>query len=720
MGYPLSHRTGRTLSEGSDHPLGATVVPDGVNFAVYSRNAREMFLLLFDRADGDPTDVIRMENRTRFIWHALVRGLSAGQLYAFKARGDYDPARGLRFNENKLLADPYARAFTGPFRNVDNLLLAYDPGSNGLDLAPDPRDNTRIVPKCIVAEDRFDWQGVPSPGLPLERLVIYETHVKGFTADPASGVAHPGSYLGFAEKIPYLKSLGVNAVELLPVHAHYTEDFLLAKGLTNYWGYNTSGFFAPEAGYGTGRFPGCEVDEFKTLVRELHRAGIEVILDVVYNHTSEGSELGPTMSLRGLDNTAYYALTGPLHQSRRYYMNTTGCGNALDLSSPPALRLVMDSLRYWVEVMRVDGFRFDLASVLAREDGRYRNSSSFFDAASQDPVLCRVKLIAEPWDLGTYEVGNFPVDWSEWNGRFRDTVRRFVKGDPGQLPDLGRRLTGSADLYGDDGRSAYNSINFVTCHDGFTLGDLVSFNGKHNEANLEGNRDGNDDNASWNCGAEGDTDDAAVLELRRRLARNHACCLMLAAGTPMILSGDECLRSQRGNNNAYCQDNPLGWFRWDDVTRNADFLDFFRKLIALTRRYPILQRRKFLLGADLDADGVPDIAWFGNSLDRPAWGDPEARTLAWRLEGSEAGGGSGGAYQLFVAMNADWRAQQVALPEPPGGTRWRRVIDTALPAGADFAAEGEEVAIDPPGGYLVSPRATVLLVARKDPRDARY
>jgi glycogen operon protein len=711
MGNPLSHRTGRRLSEGRDWPLGATATPDGVNFAVFSRNAREMFLLLFDRQDGDPTDVIRVEGCTRFIHHVFVHGVRPGQLYGFKARGDYDPAFGFRFNDQKLLADPYARALTGPFRNVDNLLLSYDPGSAGRDLVPDSRDNARVAPKSIVVEDRFDWQGVSAPGHPLDRLVIYEAHVKGFTADPASGVAHPGSYLGLVEKIPYLASLGINAVELLPVHAHYSEDFLLSKGLTNYWGYNTSGFFAPEASYGTGRAPGCEVDEFKTMVRELHRAGIEVILDVVYNHTCEGSELGPTMSLRGLDNAAYYALTGPPHQPRRYYMNTTGCGNALDLSSPPALRLVMDSLRYWVETMRVDGFRFDLASVLAREDGRYRTSSSFFDAVSQDPVLCRTKLIAEPWDLGTYEVGNFPVDWSEWNGRFRDTVRRFVKGDAGQLPDLGHRLTGSFDLYGDDGRSAFNSVNFVTCHDGFTLCDLVSYNGKHNDANLEGNRDGSDDNASWNCGAEGETADAGVLAMRRQLAKNHACCLMLAAGTPMVLSGDEVLRSQQGNNNAYCQDNALGWFHWDDVARNADFLAFFRKLVALNSRFPILQRRKFLLGADLDADGVPDIDWFGVDGERPAWGDPEARTLAYRLSGGEDGT-SAGAYQLFVILNADWRPKAVRLPEPPVAARWRRVIDTALPAGDDFAGPGAETPIEPPGVYVASPRSTVLLVAQ--------
>ncbi|MDD5762596.1 MAG: glycogen debranching protein GlgX, partial [bacterium] len=632
MTHDPAHRTNRKLSPGWHSPLGATPGLGGVNFSLYSSTAEEVWLLLFDRPDGDPTDIIRVRDRDRFAWHVFVHGAAAGQFYGYKVRGPFDPARGLRFNDRKLLIDPYARALTGKIVNGENLLLAYDPGDPARDLSLDRRENQAVVPKGIVVDDRFDWMGDAPPSIPFERTVIYETHLKGFTAHPSSKVAHPGTYLGFVEKIPHLRSLGVNAVELLPVQEFYIDDFLRAKGLTNYWGYNTAAFFAPESSFGTGRRPGCQVEEFKTLVRELHRAGIEVILDVVYNHTGEGNELGPTFSFKGIDNPSYYVLTGGAHDPARYYMNWTGCGNSFNLSTPTTIRLVMDSLRYWVEAMHVDGFRFDLASVLGREGGMYQKCASFFDAVSQDPVLQKTKLIAEPWDLGSYEVGNFPVDWSEWNGRFRDTVRRFVKGDGGQLRDLGFRLTGSADLYADDGRSAYNSVNFVTCHDGFTLRDLVSFNGKRNEANLEGNRDGTDDNNSWNCGAEGETDDPEIARLRRRLAKNHACLLLFSSGTPMILGGDEFLRTQGGNNNAYCQDNPISWFDWGEVERNADMVAFFRKAIAFTKKYTILQRRKFFTGADRDGNTVPDIQWFGEDLGAPRWDDPEARLLCCLLD----------------------------------------------------------------------------------------
>ncbi len=430
----LEHSTNRTVESGSPFPLGATPVADGVNFALYSRNAAEVFLLLFDSPDGPPTDMIQLRDRDKFIWHARVQGLKPGQLYGYKIRGDYRPESGLRFNDSKLLLDPYARALTGKFRNTDNLLLAYDARPAAGELFPDTRDNTSIVPKSIVVDDAFDWQGVSSPHRGLEELIVYEVHVKGFTAHASSGVHSPGTYLGFVEKIPYLVSLGVNAVELLPVHEYYVDDLLAGRGLTNYWGYNSIGFFAPESSYSSGATPGCQVAEFKTLVRELHRAGIQVILDVVYNHTGEGSELGPSMCFRGLDNPSYYSLTGPPEAPRRYYQNYTGCGNSFNFDSPAVIRLVMDSLRYWCEMMHVDGFRFDLASVLGRTgDGSFRSSGSFFDAASQDPVLSRAILIAEPWDTGTYQVGNFPVDWSEWNGRFRDTVRRFAKSDAGQI-----------------------------------------------------------------------------------------------------------------------------------------------------------------------------------------------------------------------------------------------------------------------------------------------
>jgi isoamylase len=713
MAYELKHRTAKIVTAGVCLPLGATPMAGGVNFALYSRNASEVFLLLFDSPESEPTDIIRLRERTKYIWHALVSGVRAGQIYAYKVRGEHLPRQGLRFNDAKLLLDPYAKAITGKFRNTDNVLLAYDSRSPERDLSRDLRDNTAAVPKGIVINDAFDWQGDnPGETMALEKLVIYEVHLKGYTAHPSARVRFPGTYLGFIEKIPHLTALGVNAVELLPVHEFYVEDFLTARGLTNYWGYNSIGFFAPESSYAAGNERGSQVVEFKTLVRELHKAGIKVILDVVYNHTGEGNELGPTLSLKGIDNPSYYFLSGPPEEPGRYYMNYTGCGNSLNFDSPAVIRLVMDSLRYWVEQMHVDGFRFDLASVLGRTaQGGYRSSASFFDAVNQDPVLNRAILIAEPWDIATYELGNFPVDWSEWNGRFRDTTRKFVKGDAGQLSDLGWRLTGSADLYGEDGRSAYNSVNFVTCHDGFTLNDLLSYNEKHNERNGENNRDGANDNHSWNCGVEGRTDDPAVIALRKRLIKNFACHLLFSSGTPMILGGDEILRSQQGNNNAYCQDNPLSWFDWDEAERNRDILEFFGKAIALTRRYPILQRRKFFLGSDLNADGVPDLEWFGTRLAPPDWHDSEQRTLCYQLDGGEDASGSG-AYLLLVILNAHYEARWIALPPPARGVRWYRIIDTSLSAGQDFAGPGKEVLVDPGDHYIANSRSTVVLLGR--------
>jgi glycogen operon protein len=714
MAYELEHRTTRTVAKGRHYPLGATLVEDGVNFAVYSKQAGRMFLLLFDRANEEPTDVIELRERDKFVWHAHVHGVKPGQLYGYKASGEYRPEWGLRFNDAKLLLDPYAKALTGKFRNADNLLLAYDAQPGAGERSPDRRDNSAIVPKAVVVDDAFDWQGVASPDLQLQQLVIYEVHVKGFTAHASSRVKRPGTYLGFIEKIPYLRDLGVNAVELLPVHEYYVDDFLADKGLTNYWGYNSIGFFAPESSYGSGTAPGCQVAEFKTLVRELHRAGIKVILDVVYNHTGEGNEMGPSISFRGLDNASYYCLTGPADAPRRYYMNYTGCGNSLDFGSPAVIRLVMDSLRYWADVMHVDGFRFDLASVLGRagQQGAFEASSPFFDAVSQDPVLNRVAMIAEPWDIGTYQVGNFPVDWSEWNGKFRDTMRAFGKGDAGMLADVGWRLTGSADLYGEDGRSAFNSINFVTCHDGFTLHDLVSYNGKHNEKNGEGNRDGSDDNHSWNCGVEGPTQDAAVTTLRRQLMKNFACYLLFASGTPMMLGGDEFARTQQGNNNAYCQDNEINWFDWNEVERNRDLVEFFRKAIAMTGRFPVLQRRKFFLGKDLDDDGVPDLTWYSPGLDTPGWSDPNARTVCVQLDASEDGA-DGGVQRLFLVFNAHYEAQATKLPPLAANLAWHRAVDTSLAAGDDFLDAGREVRLDPPDRYHVNPRSTVVLLARQ-------
>ena len=713
MAYELRHRTTKSIEKGKNVPLGATLTADGVNFAVYSKHATEVFLLLFDTPDGDPSDIIQLKNRDRFVWHARVNGVRAGQLYDYKVRGEHRPEWGLRFNDAKLLLDPYAKAVTGKFRNTDNLLLAYDSQHGARDLSSDRRDNTPIVPKAIVVDDTFDWQDDVAPDLALEQLIIYEVHAKGFTAHASAGVELPGTYLGFIEKIPYLQRLGVNAVELLPMHEYVVDDFLVEKGLTNYWGYNSIGFFAPESSYASNRTPGCQVAEFKALVRALHKAGIKVILDVVYNHTAEGNELGPSICFRGLDNLSYYSLTGPADAPRRYYMNYTGCGNSLNFDSPAVIRLVMDSLRYWVEVMHVDGFRFDLASVLGRreQDGHFQSSASFFDAVAQDPVLSQVIMVAEPWDIGTYQVGNFPVDWSEWNGKFRDTMRRFGKGDAGQLSDAGWRLTGSADLYGEDGRSAYNSINFITCHDGFTLHDLVAYNDKHNEANGENNRDGSNDNHSWNCGVEGDTEVDAVLALRKQLIKSYACYLLFSSGTPMILGGDEFARSQRGNNNAYCQDNEINWFDWSLLERNAEIFDFFQRAIAFTRRFPVLQHRKFFLGKDHDDDDVPDLTWFAPDLGKPQWHDANGRTLCFQLDASEDGSRLG-VDRLFFILNPNYEAQWVQLPPLEGGSAWHRAIDTSIAGAGSFADAGREILLDPPDHYIATPRSTVVLLAR--------
>jgi isoamylase len=711
MTFILRHSTSKKISKGLFYPLGATLVPEGVNFAIYSQNASDVFLLLFESADAlEPTDVIRLENRTRYIWHACVHGIKAGQCYGYKVRGDFRPQDGMRFNENKLLIDPYAKALTCKCRNTGNLLLSYDPASPDLDKSFDTRDSTPVAPKCIVVDDAFDWQGDVPSMCPLEELIIYEAHVKGFTAHPSSGVEHPGTYLGFIEKIPYLKELGVRAVELLPVHEFYIDDFLLNRNLTNYWGYNTIGFFTPESSYSTGTYPGCQVKEFKELVRALHQAGIEVILDVVFNHTSEGNELGPTISFRGIDNPTYYILSGPYSEPGRYYMNFSGCGNSMYVANHHVIRFIIDSLRYWADVMHVDGFRFDLASVLGREGMGFTRSSGFFDAVSADPLLNRVKLIAEPWDMGTYQAGNFPVDWSEWNGRFRDTARRFIKGDAGQIQDLACRLTGSADLYGDDGRSAYNSINFITCHDGFTMSDLVSYNYKHNEANLENNSDGTNENNSWNCGREGESADPDIIALRKQQIKNFVCLLIFSAGTPMILGGDEFMRSQMGNNNAYCQDNPISWFDWDQVENNRDMVDFWKKAIALTCRYPCLQSRKFLEGTDRDDDGIPGISWFGPDGNAPQWDNTEARVLCCSLDGTDRISREKD-YQLFLVFNADYRVKSVTLPLL-SSKRWFRVIDTSLAPGVDFAEEGREVEIIPSDVYIVNPRSTVVLLGK--------
>lgn len=704
----------RTLAAGHPSPLGASLTGTGVNFAVASANASEVFLQFFDKADGQATETVRVPHRTGEIWHVHVDGIKPGQLYGYRVNGPFDPANGFRFNPYKFLMDPYAKAFQGKCDNRDNLLLAYDSQADSKDLTQDTRDSGPQVPKSVVCDGAFEWEGDRRPEIPQEKLVIYEVHVKGFTAHASSGVGKPGTYLGFIEKIPYLKDLGVNAVELLPVHEFVCEDFLREIGLSNYWGYNTIGFFAPESSYAHGCEPGIAVAEFKTLVKELHRAGIEVILDVVYNHTAEGNECGPTLSFKGLDNPSYYSLCGEGQEPKRYYKNYSGTGNTLNASSPLVQRLALDSLRYWAEEMHVDGFRFDLAACLGRdENGAFAADGQLLGAIARDPVLNKLKLIAEPWDMEAYEVGSFPKGWSEWNGKFRDCFRRFAKGDAGQIKEVASRIAGSPDLFGHNGREASDSINFLTCHDGFTLYDLVSYNEKHNEPNLEDNKDGSNENCSWNCGAEGETDDEEINRLRNRQVKNLFCHEFFSLGTPMITSGDEFMRTQKGNNNVYAQDNEISWVDWGLWRKNAGIVDFVRNILRFRETHPVLQRPRFFLGEDRSGDGIPDIHWVGPDNGDMQWDDSEQRCIGFQLDGNEAddAGNADHDYRLFVVFNADPETRPFNLPPLEEGWKWHRVIDTLLPPGEDFLEDGKQIAIEA-SPYHVGGRSCIVLKAK--------
>jgi glycogen operon protein len=706
---------GFKVEEGSFAPQGVQVMPSGVNFALYSRNATAVELCLFDsQGQVEPSLVVPMRCRDRFVWHCTLAGCGPGQLYLYRVDGPWVPREGHRFNRNKYLLDPYARAITGKHDWSRGDHHAWDRSSGERDLSFSPRSNIEGCPKCVVADGGFDWAGDSPPRIPMNRTIIYEMHLGGFTKSPSSCVSRPGTYLGAIEKIPYLLDLGVNAVELLPIQECVIDEFLSGRGLTNWWGYNTIGFFAPDSRFKSGRGPADQVVEFKTMVREFHRAGIEVILDVVYNHTGEGNHEGPSLCFRGIDNATYYQI---LPEDGRRYRDFTGCGNTFNFDNAQVIKFVMDSLRYWVREMHVDGFRFDLASALGRRETHFNRLAAFFVAAHQDPVLSAVKLIAEPWDVGadSYQVGNFPEDWAEWNGRFRDTVRRFVRGDAGMLRDLGCRLTGSSDLYGDDGRSPYHSINFVTCHDGFTLNDLVSYGRKHNEENGEGNRDGNDCNDSAGHGAEGVTDDAGINAIRRRQAKNLMLILALSRGVPMILAGDEFLRTQGGNNNAYCHDSPLNWLDWDAMERErAGFYRFTQMLLNFRSLHPVLERARFLEGRDLNRDGVPDIGWFGPDGSPVRWDDPESRALAFRLDGSESSSECGDAdSDVMVMLNAGTGKCTFSLPAPSTkGAGWHRVADTSLPDGEDIVEDALAVKMDPPGFYIVNERTCVVLISR--------
>ncbi|MEX2643513.1 MAG: glycogen debranching protein GlgX [Acetobacterales bacterium] len=658
------------VSEGLPYPLGSTWDGAGVNFALFSANAEKVELCLFDHKGRREVERIVKPEYTDEVWHAYLADVRPGQLYGYRVHGPYDPQNGHRFNPNKLLIDPYARALSGQIRWHD-AHFGYRVGSTREDLSFDRRDSAFMMPKSVVVDEAFTWGGDVRPATSWADTIIYEAHVKGMTARHPDVPPHwRGKFSGLADPhvIDHLVDLGVTAIELLPIHAYFDERELSKRGLANYWGYNSIGFFAPDPRYVA---PMSDIYEFKLLVRRLHEAGIQVFLDVVYNHTAEGNHLGPTLSFRGIDNASYYKL---VENNRRYYVDVTGCGNTVDLQHPRVLQMVMDSLRYWVEDCHVDGFRFDLATSLGRLTSGFDPGAAFFDAVRQDPVLNQVKLIAEPWDVGPegYRLGGYGPGWAEWNGRYRDGMRSYWKGDAGSTPDVARGLLGFADLFEHQGRRPWASINFITAHDGFTLADMVSYNDKHNEANGESNQDGHDDNRSWNCGAEGPTDDPDVLALRHRQQRNFIATLLLSQGTPMILMGDEVGRSQGGNNNAYCQDNEISWFDWGIGEDGQSLFRFTRDLIALRRSRRLLRQNRYVHDVPVGESGVRNGMWLrpdGVEIHGDDWLRPEARSVALVLAGEDEP-------SLMLLTNAYWEA--VAFMLPDWGRRWRLLVDTTL------------------------------------------
>lgn len=674
------------LWPGHPYPLGASWDGQGTNFALFSENATGVKLCLFDRKGRET--VLSLTERSHFVWHGYLPGVGPGQRYGFRVEGPYAPEQGQRFNPHKLVIDPYARAIDGSIGTGSDL-LGYRVDHPDQDLSFSETDSVNVMPKAVVIDDSFEWGNDQLLRIPWHETVIRETHVKGFTKlHPEVPPELRGTYAGLAHPavIGYLQSLGITAVELLPVHFfHYLPGHLVDNGLTNYWGYDSLNYFAPFPGYGSTTDPLQTVVEFKQMVKALHSAGIEVILDVVYNHTGEGNHLGPTLSFRGIDNSSYYRL---YQDNPRYYIDFTGCGNSLNVRHPQVLKLIMDSLRYWTLEMHVDGFRFDLASALARELYEVDSLAAFFDIIHQDPVLSDVKLIAEPWDVGEggYQVGNFPLLWSEWNGRFRDTVRDFWRGVDKTLAEFAYRFTGSSDLYKSNGRSPNASINFVTAHDGFTLRDLVTYNQKYNLANGEDNHDGENYNRSWNCGVEGETSDPYILSIRQRQQRNFLVTLFLSQGVPMLLGGDELGATRHGNNNPYCQDNELTWLNWDLQEENEALLDFTRQLIYFRRSHPIFRRKKWFQGRAIHGSGIHDIGWFnpdGREMTEEQWHDGYAKAIAIFLNGEEltALGERGERIMddsFFVLFNAHDVDIEFTLPENLRYQHWIRVIDTTV------------------------------------------
>jgi len=701
---PNVRRTSR-VREGLPYPLGATWDGLGVNFALFSANATKVELCLFDLEGRQELERIELPEYTDEVWHGYLPDARPGTTYGYRVHGPYEPTAGHRFNPNKLLLDPYARQLIGDL-TWNPALFGYTIGSPDADLSFDKRDSARYMPKCRVVESAFTWGRVRRPQIPWERTIIYETHLRGFTMQhPAVPRELRGTFSGLMqhEVIEYIRNLGVTAVELLPIHAFVDDSYLIEKGLRNYWGYNSIGFFAPQPRYLATPF----VNEVKEMVSHLHDAGIEVILDVVYNHTAEGNELGPTLSFKGIDNASYYRLA----PDKRYYINDTGTGNTVNLSHSRVLQMVTDSLRYWAQEVQIDGFRFDLATILGREPHGFEEDGRFLDTCRQDPALSQVKLIAEPWDCGPggYQVGRFSPGWAEWNDRYRDTVRSYWKGDEGKLPELASRITASADIFNKRGRRPWASVNFVTAHDGFTLNDLVSYNDKHNEANGEDNKDGHDHNLSFNHGVEGPTDDPAIRSLRLRQMRNMLATLLFSQGTPMLLAGDEFARTQHGNNNAYAQDNEISWIDWESIDEDGiELLEFTRKLIQLRQNLPILRRGRFLSGVYNEELDVKDVTWLtpaGDEMTPEHWQDPNARCISILLDGRAQPTGirrRGTDVTLLMILNAYHDVVQCTLPEVVGGSAWMCHIDTNQPdleAPAEFAFGSE---------YTVTGRSLLL------------
>ncbi len=704
----MSHK----VYPGKPYPLGATWDGAGVNFALHSDHAEGVELCLFEEIYGEEAVYIKFTERTHLIWHAYIPGLKPGQLYGYRVFGPYDPHQGHRFNPYKLLIDPYAKSVAGTIHWHESL-FAYDMQAKepDKDLTFSKTDSAKFLPKCVVIDPNFDWEDDRKPNTPYHQTVIYEAHVKGLTKlHPEIPKDLRGTYAAVAHPamIDHYKSLGITAIELMPIHHFISDQVLHERNLSNYWGYNTLGFLAPDIRYSSTRERGQQVVEFKNMVKSLHRAGIEVILDVVYNHTAEGNHLGPTLNFKGIDNAGYYRLM----DDKRYYMDYTGTGNTLNANLPHVLRLIMDSLRYWTLEMHVDGFRFDLASTLARELHEVDKLSAFFDIIHQDPVISQVKLIAEPWDVGEggYQVGNFPPEWVEWNGKYRDCMRDFWRGADSMLAEFAERFTGSSDLYQND-RKPTASINFITAHDGFTLHDLVSYNDKHNEANGEDNKDGEDYNRSWNCGVEGPTDNPEIIELRKRQKRNFLVTLFLSQGVPMLLAGDEFGRTQNGNNNAYCQDNEISWLDWDNA--DQELLDYTRRLIHFARSHPVFCRRKWFKGQPIKGRGVEDIAWFGpdgEEMSDEQWNVDYAKSLGIFFNGKgihspNERGETIRDNSFYVIFNASHEQTHFQLPPIKYGEKWQKILNTAEAAFCDV----EEV-FEPKQTILAEGRCVILMM----------